>query len=65
VQDPVWEEIVLRLERGEAWAEVAHELDQASLRLNEDERAALWLSAWSSRPGGKTATDHLLAQVRR
>ena len=65
MQDPVWEEIVLRLERGEPWAELAHELEQTPSGLNEDERAALWLSAWSSRPGGKTATDHLLAQVQR
>lgn len=65
MQDRLWEATVLRLERGEASAEVAHELEQASSELDEDERAALWLSAWSSRPGGKAATDRLIAQVRR
>ena len=41
MQDPVWEEIVLRLERGESWAEVAHELEQTPSGLNEEERAIL------------------------
>jgi hypothetical protein len=65
VRDRVWQEIVLRLERGEAWAEVEHELDEASPGLSEDERDALWLSAWSYRPGQERAAERLLALVGR
>jgi alkylhydroperoxidase family enzyme len=44
--DCLRDEIAFRLRRGERLAEVERELI-APARLSEDERAALWLFAWS------------------
>ena len=65
MRDPVWEDIVLRLERGEAWAEVERKLDEAPPGWSEEDRAALWLSAWSYQPGGEQAAERLLELVGR
>ena len=43
----VREEIALRLERGASVAEVQDEVIEPARELSEDERAALWLFAWS------------------
>jgi hypothetical protein len=40
-------EIALRLESGSALEEVEADLIEPSLGLSDDERAALWLFAWS------------------
>jgi hypothetical protein len=44
--EQVQDEIVLRLDRGEL-ADVEAELVDAAVGLSDDERAALWLFAWS------------------
>jgi len=51
------DEIVLRLDRGESLADVEAELVDAALALNDDERAALWLFAWSYRRTNDTTTS--------
>jgi hypothetical protein len=56
--DPVWEELVARLERGATLAEVEEALVEVP-GLSEDERAALWLAAWSYRPGGGDLAEWL------
>lgn len=65
MQEWVWHEIVLRLERGEPLAEVEAEVVEPVPGLSEDERAALWLSAWSYRPGGRGAAARVRAAVAR
>ena len=49
--DRVREELELRLEAGAHVAELERELVEAATVLSEEERAALWLFAWSYRPG--------------
>jgi len=39
--------LALRLDRGERLADVEAELIDAAVALSDDERAALWLFAWS------------------
>jgi len=46
----VRDEVAARLERGAALADLNAELIEAAPALSEDERAALWLFAWSYRP---------------
>lgn len=65
MRDRVWEEIVPRLEHGEAWTEMERELNEGPPGLSEDECAALWLSAWSYRPGRERAAERLPALVGR
>ena len=43
----VQDEIALRLDRGESLADVEADLVDAAVALGDDERAALWLFAWS------------------
>jgi hypothetical protein len=43
----VQDEIALRLDRGESLADVEAELIDAAVAMSDDERAALWLFAWS------------------
>lgn len=50
VLDCLREEVALRLHRGERLAAVESELIEPAYGLSEDERAALWLFAWSYRP---------------
>jgi hypothetical protein len=65
VQDHLWEATVLRLERGEGWRELEGKLVQAVSGLSEDERAALWLAAWSYQPGGERAAQRVRELVGR
>ena len=52
------DEIALRVDRGEKLADVEAELVDSAVALSDDERAALWLFAWScgraddTMPGG-------------
>ena len=48
--DCVQNEVVRRLDSGARLAEVDSEVVEAAPGLGEDERAALWLLAWSYRP---------------
>jgi len=43
------DEIALRLDRGETLPDVEAELVDSAVALGDDERAALWLFAWSYR----------------
>ena len=49
--DRVRDEVALRLDRGMSLAEVQSGLIEAAPGLSEDQRAVLWLFAWSYRPG--------------
>jgi hypothetical protein len=53
-------EIALCLARGERLAEVEWRLIERAPGLSEDERAALWLFAWSYRPSRGSQTDRLI-----
>lgn len=44
------DEVVRRLDRGAAVADVQRELVEPALGVSEDERDALWLLAWAYRP---------------
>jgi hypothetical protein len=45
--DALRDEIALRLERGESLRDVEKELIEPATGVNDDERAGLWLFAWS------------------
>ena len=47
------DEIALRLDRGEPLADVEVELVDSAVSVSDDERAALWLFAWSYRASGR------------
>lgn len=49
LMDCVRDEVALRLERGACLVEVEGELIEGTPGLSEDERAAVWLFAWSYR----------------
>ena len=59
VLDCLREEIALRLDRGEGLARLEDQLIEGALGLDEDERAALWLFAWSYRPS-RSEADRLI-----
>jgi hypothetical protein len=61
----VRDEVALWLEHGAALAEVESELIEAAPGLSEDDRAALWLFAWSYRPRRRHATSNLTRAVAR
>jgi hypothetical protein len=48
--DLVVQEVAAQLELGASLDAVEHEVIDAAPTLSEDERAALWLFAWSYRP---------------
>ena len=50
MSDYLPEELVLWLEDGALLTEVQDELITPAVGLSDDERAALWLFAWSYRP---------------
>jgi len=54
------DEIARRLDRGEKLADVEAELVDSAVALSDDERAALWLFAWSYRGSDR----HDSGQVR-
>jgi hypothetical protein len=51
--DCVQDEVARRLDCGARLAEVDREVVEATPGLSEDERAALWLFAWSYEPGAR------------
>jgi hypothetical protein len=55
--DYVRNEVVLRLDRGADLSEVQRELIEAAPGLSEDERAGLWLFAWSYHAVGRRGAD--------
>jgi len=59
------DEIVLRLDRGESLADVEAELVDTALALNDDERAALWLFAWSYKASKRHDNERVLAGLAR
>jgi hypothetical protein len=59
----VREELALRLERGAELGDVQGELIDAAPGLSEDERAALWLFAWSYRPRGGRDAGHMSGPI--
>jgi hypothetical protein len=50
----VRDEVALRLDSGARLVDVEGELIEAEPGLSEDERAAVWLFAWSYRPRPET-----------
>jgi GAF domain-containing protein len=54
-------EIALRLDRDQKLADVEAELVDSAVALSDDERAALWLFAWSYRASERHDTGHVLA----
>jgi len=59
--DGLQDEIALRLDRGESLIEVQAELVETADCLSEDERAALWLFAWSYRESAPHDGGRMLA----
>ena len=59
VLDCARDEIVFRLHRGEQLGAVESEVIEPTPRLSEDERAALWLFAWTYPPQATSDTDRL------
>jgi len=57
--DRVRDEVALQLDRGVGLAEV-HRLIEAARGLSEDEQDALWLFAWSYRPGAGQSVESVL-----
>lgn len=55
------DEIALRLDRGESLADVEAELVDVAVALSEDERAALWLFAWSYQASERHDNERVLA----
>ncbi len=49
----VQDDIAARLDRGEKLADVESELVDSAVAVSDDERAALWLFAWSYRASGR------------
>jgi hypothetical protein len=54
------DEITLRLDRGQKLADVEAELVDSAVALNDDERAALWLFAWSYRASERPDAGQVL-----
>lgn len=51
--DCVRNEVALQLDRGEVFSDVEAQLIDGAPGLDEDERAALWLFAWSYRASAR------------
>jgi hypothetical protein len=60
LNDHVRRELAIRLELGASLAQVQDDVIEAAPALSEDERAALWLFAWSYRPHGLVPREDLL-----
>jgi hypothetical protein len=58
--DRVRQEVEARLEFGASLDAVEHEVIDAAPALSEDERAGLWLFAWSFRPHASARPRDLL-----
>lgn len=56
----VRDELAGRLKRGASLAEVQDQVINTAPDLSEDERAALWLFAWSYRPRRRMAYEELI-----
>ena len=63
--EQVQDEIALRLDRGEQLAEVEAELVDSAVAVSEDERAALWLFAWSYRASARHDAGHVPVGMAR
>ncbi len=63
--DELRAEIALRLDRGERLLDVEAELVEVADRLSEDDRAALWLFAWSYDATGRQDSGRVLAGLAR
>ena len=59
----VQDEIALRLDRGESLADVEAELIDAAVAMSDDERAALWLFAWSYQASERHDNERVLAEL--
>lgn len=57
--DCLRDEAALGRERGERLSTLEVELIESAPGLSEDERAALWLFAWSYRPRSSRASERL------
>jgi len=55
--------LALRLDRGERLADVEAELIDAAVALSDDERAALWLFAWSYHASERLDSQRVLARL--
>lgn len=63
--DCLRDEVALRLDRWEGLSRVEDQLIEGALGLNEDERAALWLFAWSYRPAAGTQSGRVAGLLAR
>jgi len=63
--DGLQDEIAVRLDVGESLTDVQAELIETADGLSEDERAALWLFAWSYRESARHDAGRMLAGVGR
>jgi len=63
--DELRDAIALRLDVGWSLGQVERALIEPAARLSEDERAALWLFAWSYPPSGTRAPGRGPAEVAR
>jgi hypothetical protein len=61
--DYVRNEVVLRLDRGADLSEVLRELIEAAPGLSEDERAGLWLLAWSYQAVGRRGAGRAVGSI--
>ena len=59
------DEIARRLGRGENLSEVQAELVESAIAVSEDERAALWLFAWSYEASGRDHSERVPAGLAR
>jgi hypothetical protein len=58
-------EVVVRLDRGADLSEVQRELIEAAPGLSEDERAGLWLFAWSYQAVGRRDAGREVGSIAR
>lgn len=63
--DYLRDQVALRLDRGERLAQLEGELIESAHGLSEDERAALWLFAWSYRRTPTSAAERFTGAFAR
>ena len=61
----IQDDIAHRLDRAERLADIEVKLGDVEPDLNDDERAALWLFAWSYRPNARHAGRQSVAGIER
>ena len=61
--DSLRNEVALQLDRGAALSEVHRELIEAAPALSEDERAGLWLFAWSDHAVGRRSAGREVGSI--